>query len=89
MRDGRLLIVFNDSVSGRENLRLAISRDEGRTWAGVATLADEPGADFSYPFLMQARSGEVHLVYTWKREAIKHVTFNTAWIDERRSPATQ
>ena len=89
LRDGRLLIAFNDSVSGRENLRLAISRDEGRTWAGVATLADEPGADFSYPFLMQARSGEVHLVYTWKREAIKHVMFNTAWVDERRSPATQ
>ena len=89
LRDGRLLIAFNDSASGRENLRLAISRDEGRTWAGVATLAEEPGADFSYPFLMQARNGDVHLVYTWKRAAIKHVTFNTAWIDERRSPATQ
>ena len=89
LSDGRLLIVFNDSTSGRENLRLAISQDGGRTWAGVATLEDEPGADFSYPFLMQARSGEIHLVYTWKRKAIRHVTFNTAWLDERRSPSTQ
>ncbi len=89
LSDGRLLVAFNDSASGRENLRLAISRDDGRTWAGVTTLAEEAGADFSYPFLMQARGGTVHLVYTWKREAIKHVTFNTAWLDERRSPETQ
>jgi predicted neuraminidase len=89
LSDGRLLIAFNDSVSGRDNLRLAMSRDDGRTWGGVATLADEAGGDFSYPFLMQARSGEVHLVYTWKRTAIRHVTFNTAWLDERRSPSTQ
>ena len=32
---------------------------------------------------MQTRSGDVHLVYTWKRKAIKHVAFNVAWLDER------
>ena len=59
--------------------------NEGRTWTRIATLAEEPGADFSYPFLMQARDGEVHLVYTWQRKAIKHITFNAAWLDTRRS----
>jgi predicted neuraminidase len=87
LRDGRLLIAFNDSTAGRDNLRLAMSGDEGRTWAGVATLADEPGADFSYPFLMQARSGDVHLVYTWMRKAIRHVTFSVAWLDGRSHSA--
>jgi len=82
MTDGRLLLAFNDSPGGRENLRLAISDDEGRTWSRVATLAEERGGDFSYPFLMQARSGDVHLVYTWQRTQIRHVTFNTRWLDE-------
>jgi predicted neuraminidase len=31
---------------------------------------------------MQARSGDVHLVYTWQRTQIRHVTFNTRWLDE-------
>jgi predicted neuraminidase len=83
LTDGRVLLAFNDSTSGRDNLRLAISADDGRTWARVATLAEEQGGDFSYPFLMQTRNGDVHLVYTWQRKAIKHVVFNLAWLDER------
>jgi predicted neuraminidase len=83
LRDGRLLMAFNDSATGRENLRLALSADEGRSWRRIATLAEEPGADFSYPFLVQGRDGVVHLVYSWQRKSIKHVTFNAAWLDER------
>lgn len=89
LRDGRLLLAFNDSTDGRDNLRLAMSADEGRTWERVATVAEEPGADFSYPFLMQTRDGQVHLVYTWHRKAIKHVAFNAAWLDERRNASTR
>ena len=87
LSDGRLILAFNDSKMGRENLRLALSTDEGQTWARIATLAEEPGADFSYPFLMQASNGEVHLVYTWKRAAIRHVVFNVPWLDGWRSRA--
>jgi predicted neuraminidase len=89
LQDGRLLLAFNDAVNSRENLRLAMSSDEGRTWRRVATLAEEPGADFSYPFLMQTRSGDVQLVYTWKRAAIRHVAFNVAWLDERWSASAR
>jgi predicted neuraminidase len=88
LRDGRLLVAFNDSVRGRENVRLALSADEGRTWTRFATLAEEPGGDFSYPFLMQSRSGDVHLVYTWQRRAVKHTVFNVSWIDQRRGDST-
>jgi predicted neuraminidase len=84
LMDGRLLLAFNDSSSGRENLRLAISADEGRTWMRIATVAEEPGADFSYPFLLQTSNGDVHLVYTWKRAAIRHVVFNMAWLNGSR-----
>jgi predicted neuraminidase len=84
LNDGRLLLAFNDSPTGRENLRLALSDDEGRTWTSVAMHPEEPGAHYSYPFLMQARNGDVHLVYAWQRRLIRHITFNTAWLDERR-----
>mgnify|MGYP003578067069 FL=1 len=81
MSDGRLILAFNDSKTGRENLRLALSTDEGQTWTRIATFAEEPGADFSYPFLMQASNGDVHLLYAWKRAVIRHVVFNIAWLD--------
>ncbi len=81
LTDGRLLLAFNDSRQGRENLRLAMSNDEGRTWGRIATVAEQPGADFSYPFLLQTSNGDVHLVYTWKRTAIRHVVFNMAWLN--------
>jgi predicted neuraminidase len=84
LTDGRLLLAFNDSKIGRENLRLAVSVDAGRTWMRVATLAEEAGSSFSYPFLIQGGDGYVHLVYTWNRKAIKHVEFNAAWLDERQ-----
>jgi predicted neuraminidase len=81
LSDGRLILAFNDSKTGRENLRLALSTDEGQTWTRIATFAEEPGEDFSYPFLMQASNGDVHLLYAWKRSAIRHVVFNIAWLD--------
>ena len=89
LSDGRILLAFNDSTVGRENLRLAISGDEGRTWTRIATLAEEASAEFSYPFLIQTRAGAIHLVYTWQRKAIKHVVFNGAWLDARQSAASK
>ena len=32
--------------------------------------------EFSYPFLLQTRDGSLHLVYTWHRTRIKHVSFD-------------
>ena len=43
--------------------------------------------EFSYPFLVQTRRGEFHLVYTWNRAFIKHVQFNLAWLDHDLSDA--
>jgi predicted neuraminidase len=39
--------------------------------------------EFSYPFLIQTRRGDFHLVYTWNRSFIKHLQFNQAWLDQR------
>jgi predicted neuraminidase len=81
--DGRILLAFNDSQTGRDNLTLALSDDAGLSWSRRAVLESEPGAEFSYPYLIQAGDGRVHLVYTWKRKAIKHAAFNPAWLDSQ------
>jgi predicted neuraminidase len=81
--DGSLLLVFNDTESGRSSLALAISRDEGASWNTVKHF--EQGSDgkgeFSYPYLIRARNGTMHLLYTWNRKRIRHVSFNDQWVD--------
>ena len=44
------------------------------------TLEDAPG-EYSYPALIQARDGRVHVTYTWRRERIKHVVVDPARIE--------
>jgi len=34
------------------------------------TLEDEPRKEFSYPAVIQAKDGLVHIVYTWKRQRL-------------------
>ena len=81
LSDGRLLLAFNDTDSSRDNLRLAISADDGVTWKRAATLVAEAGAEFSYPTVLQTSDGLIHVTYTWKRKGIKEATFNVAWLE--------
>ena len=37
--------------------------------------------EFSYPYMIQARNGDLHLAYTWNRVFIKHVTFDQKWLN--------
>ncbi len=80
---GRILMAFNDSPSGRENLRLALSDDQGMTWRRIATIENMPGEEFSYPYLISTQNGQIHLLYTWRRKRIKHVIFNEAWVNKQ------
>jgi predicted neuraminidase len=80
LRDGRMLLAYNDASQGRDNLRLAVSSDEGRTWQAGPYIEREAGSEFSYPHLTEDPQGRVHLTYTWKRQRIKHLEFNPAWL---------
>ena len=71
LKDGRALIIFNNTPRGRTPLSIASSRD-GANWTNVVTLENEPG-EYSYPAMIQTRDGRVHVTYTWKRQRIKHV----------------
>jgi predicted neuraminidase len=75
LADGRHLLVYNATGRGRSPLNVAISDDDGTTWTMVHTLESEPG-EYSYPAVIQADDGTVHITYTWRRERVKHVALD-------------
>ena len=87
LSDGRQLLVYNHSVRGRKApgrglLNVAISRD-GRSWIPVLTLENQKG-EFSYPAVIQASDGLVHITYTYNRKSIKHVILDPVQLSETK-----
>jgi predicted neuraminidase len=78
LADGRFLLVYNPTPTGREKLEIALSAD-GKAWHQAVGLEDPPG-EHSYPAMIQSRDGLVHVTYTWKRERIKHVVIDASRI---------
>jgi predicted neuraminidase len=84
---GPLVLAFNNAGENREDLSLALSADFGDTWRVARRLEGEsvapraPVPEYSYPWMMQDRAGDVHVLYTWGRSRIKHVVFNRAWLE--------
>jgi predicted neuraminidase len=78
LQDGRHLLVYNHKVrdrgrweGSRSRLNVAVSVD-GKEWQAAAELENQPG-EYSYPAVIQARDGTVHVSYTWRRKRIQHV----------------
>src|ERR671916_386056 len=61
---GALLLAYNPSGSNRTPLVLALSTDGGLTWPHSVTIEDDPTKRFSYPYLMQATDGAIHMGYS-------------------------
>jgi predicted neuraminidase len=83
LQDGRALLVYNhvgkepNQWGGRRSpLNVAMSRD-GKLWEAALELENDNG-EYSYPAVIQAQGGLVHITYTWKRERIKHVVVDPA-----------
>lgn len=82
--DGRHLLVYNHidrsiSEDRRNKLHVAIS-DDGINWSAVTMLENDENTDneYSYPAVIQAKDGKVHITYTWRRELIKHVIMDVS-----------
>jgi predicted neuraminidase len=71
-RSRNMILAFNDTFRGRTPLSLALSQDGGASWPFRRVLERGPG-EFSYPAIIQSKDGLLHITYTYKREAIKHV----------------
>jgi hypothetical protein len=85
LRNGHLVLVFNDSETDRTPLSIARSVDEGRTWLPPLALESNPG-EYSYPCVMQASNGRIHITYTFRRYTIKHVELDENWITHLSRP---
>jgi len=70
LKDGRVVMIFNDTPRGRSPLNLAVSAD-GEHFRVFATLEQGEG-EYSYPALIEAPDGALEMTYTWHRTAIKH-----------------
>jgi len=82
LKDGRSLLVYNHVLppgklakGARTPLNVAISKD-GKTWYAALILEDSPISQYSYPSVIQTKDGLVHIVYTWRRQRIKHVVID-------------
>lgn len=71
LADGRIALVCNPVSSGRTPLSLLLSHDNGDSWQERIDLETEAG-EYSYPSIVQAADGRLHVVYTWRREEIRH-----------------
>ncbi|MSR28712.1 MAG: hypothetical protein EXS03_03945 [Phycisphaerales bacterium] len=88
LADGSLLIAANPLPTGRSTLQLFRSHDKGATWAPsrVIDTSANPADEFSYPCLVESRSGTIHLSYTRLRKGIRLLSFGRAWLDAEGTP---
>ena len=82
LSDGRHAMICNDwpipstlQKGARTPLSLLLS-DDGTTWHHALTIEDSPVSQYSYPSIIQTADGKIHLIYTWRRQRIKHVVLD-------------
>jgi len=71
LRDGRIVLCCNPVREGRTPLSVLVSEDNGATWPRRLDLETNPG-EYSYPSIIQAEDGRVHVVATHQRARIFH-----------------
>ena len=90
LKDGRHILVYNhvlpegDKIKGaRTPLNLSISED-GKTWNAALELENSSISQYSYPSVIQTSDGLVHVVYTWRRERIKHAVVDPNKLETKK-----
>ena len=78
LKDGRIVMIYNNTTNGRTPLNLAVSND-GEHFKMWYTLENGPG-EYSYPALIQDDRGDLEMTYTWNRKSIMHVQLPLAAI---------
>ncbi|MBI5526433.1 MAG: exo-alpha-sialidase [Deltaproteobacteria bacterium] len=89
--DGHVMVVYNNSPTDRFPLAVALSTDEGETFAynrHINAECESPGAcSYAYPSIAQSTiDGAIWVSYTHNRETIGWVHFNEKWIMESTDP---
>ncbi|HTF65204.1 MAG TPA: sialidase family protein [Edaphobacter sp.] len=68
LRDGRVVLIYNNTTSGRTPLNLAVSKD-GEHFTMFQTLESDPG-EYSYPAIIQGQDANLYMTWTWNRKRI-------------------
>jgi predicted neuraminidase len=71
---------FGGTAEGNPDVGIWFSHYDGKKWHNILVLEDSPG-EYSYPAIIQANDGLVHMTYTWQRERIKHVIIDPSMIE--------
>ena len=64
-----------DWFNGRNILDVEYSAD-GLRWIKLFDLENQKEGEFSYPAIVQSQDKKIHVLYTYNRKYIKHVTFD-------------
>jgi predicted neuraminidase len=83
LSNGHWLLVYNDTVMGRNSLAVSISDDEGKRWRWKRHLEKHADGSYHYPSVIQGRDGTIHAVYSYfvdGGKSMKHAAFNEAWV---------
>ena len=89
--DGHVAVAYNNSPVDRFPLSVAVSDDEGETFAHNRDINSEcaaPGTcSYHYPSIMQSRrDGTIWISYTHNRETIGWIHTNEAWLRLQTDP---
>jgi predicted neuraminidase len=72
LRNGHLILVYNDSMTRRTPLTVAISTDDDQTWPYRRNIG-EGNNSFAYPVVIQTKDDKLHVIYTTDaRSTIMH-----------------
>lgn len=80
LKNGHLLMVYNDNMNERTPLTVVISEDNDKTWPHRRDIG---GGDntFAYPYAIQTGDEKIHIIYTQnRRTTIMQAVFNESAI---------
>lgn len=83
LKNGNWLLAYNDVEDGRYSLAVAVSDDEGTTWKWKRNIEYKKGREFSYPSVIQAKDGKIHITYSYvskNMKSIKYIVFDETWV---------
>jgi predicted neuraminidase len=78
LKDGRVVLIYNHLTrkawsGSRKEIHLNLSTDGGETW-GEPFMIEGKGEEYSYPAIIEAADGMIHMTYTWNRVKVRHLT---------------
>jgi len=83
LANGHWVLIYNDTIKGRNSLAVSVSEDEGKTWPTTRHLEKHEKGSYHYPAIIQGRDGTIHAVYSYFVEggkSMKHAAFSEDWV---------